>query len=110
MATLARARLAEAGYEVLLVTGDKDMLQVGRRSRSSVLAPQAKGDDYARLDADGVRAKWGVAAGPDPRRAGADGRRVGRLSGRARRRRRPAVELMSQFGSVDALYDAASPR
>src|SRR4029077_20193797 len=58
MATLARVG-SEAGHEVLLVTGDKDMLQVVGGS-VAVLAPEAKGDDYARLDANGVRAKWGV--------------------------------------------------
>src|SRR5512143_1215671 len=48
MATLAR-RGAEASREVGLVTGDADMLQrVG--DSVVVLAPQGKGDDYARLD------------------------------------------------------------
>src|SRR5215831_9669729 len=43
MATLSRLG-ADAGYEVVLVTGDKDMLQlVG--GPVSVLSPQGKGDD-----------------------------------------------------------------
>src|SRR5262245_32296717 len=58
MATLSRVG-AEAGYEVLLITGDKDMLQLVDGA-VAVLVPQGKGDDYVRLDPDGVRAKWGV--------------------------------------------------
>lgn len=61
MATLA-TRAAAAGHEVVLVTGDKDMLQVVDE-RVTVLAPQGKGEDYLRMDADAVRAKWGV--GPE---------------------------------------------
>jgi 5'-3' exonuclease len=102
MATLARVG-SEAGHEVLLVTGDKDMLQVVGGT-VAVLSPQSKGDDYARLDADGVRAKWGVP--PDQIRDvlalmgdASDGypgvRGVGEKT---------AVELLSQFGSVDAVY------
>jgi len=60
MATLARRAVAD-GMEVVLVTGDKDMLQVvGEHVR--VLAPQPR-DTYQWLDADGVRAKWKV--GPE---------------------------------------------
>ena len=103
MATLARLG-AGAGYEVLLVTGDKDMLQlVG--GPVAVLAPQGKGDDYARLDAEGVRAKWGV--GPEHIRDvlalmgdASDG-----YPGVPGVGEKTAVELMSTFGSLDALYD-----
>src|SRR5512143_2049563 len=60
MATLA-ARGARDGLEVVLVTGDKDMLQVvGGPVR--VLVPQTR-DEYLWMDADGVRAKWQV--GPE---------------------------------------------
>src|SRR3989442_12802747 len=62
MATLAR-RGAEAGYEVVLVTGDKDMLQVVS-DRVAVLAPRARGEDYLRVDAAAVRQRGGV--GPEP--------------------------------------------
>ena len=60
MATLA-ARGAREGLEVVLVTGDKDMLQVvGGPVR--VLVPQSR-EAYEWMDADAVRAKWGV--GPE---------------------------------------------
>ena len=71
MATLARLG-AEAGHEVVLVTGDKDMLQVVG-PHVKVMVPQTR-DQYAILDAEGVKAKWGVGPGEHSRRAGADGR------------------------------------
>ncbi len=103
MATLARLG-AEAGLEVLLVTGDKDMLQlVG--GPVVVMSPQGKGDDISRLDADGVRAKWGV--GPEHIRDvlalmgdASDG-----YPGVPGVGEKTAVELMKSFGSLDALYD-----
>lgn len=57
MGTLARAGAA-AGYDVVLVTGDKDMLQLVN-DRVLVLAPQGKGDDLKAMTADEVRARWG---------------------------------------------------
>src|SRR6266436_1623956 len=48
MASLARRGVAE-GLEVVLVTGDKDMLQIVG-DHVSVLLPQAR-DEYVRLDA-----------------------------------------------------------
>ena len=103
MATLSRLGV-DAGYEVLLVTGDKDMLQlVG--GPVTVLSPQGKGDEYAKVDADAVRAKWGV--GPEHIRDvlalmgdASDG-----YPGVPGVGEKTAVELMSRFGSLDALYD-----
>src|SRR5437762_2761659 len=103
MATLARVG-AEAGYEVLLVTGDKDMLQLVGGS-VAVLAPQGKGDDYAKLDADGVRARWGVP----PERM----RDVLALMGDASDGypgvpgvgEKTAVELLNAFDTLDGIYE-----
>ena len=61
MATLAR-RGAEQGFEVILVTGDKDMLQVVG-GPVTVLTPQARGEDYVRMDPAAVAERWGV--GPE---------------------------------------------
>ncbi len=58
MGTLAR-RAEAAGIEVLLVSGDKDLLQlVSERVR--VLAPGREGNAWALLDAAGVRERLGV--------------------------------------------------
>ncbi len=103
MATLSKVG-SEAGYEVLLITGDKDMLQLVD-GKVVVLAPAAKGDDYTRLDPDGVRAKWGV--GPEQIRDvlalmgdASDG-----YPGVPGVGEKTAVELMGTFGDLDTLYD-----
>src|SRR5262249_26497746 len=102
MATLARVG-EEAGYEVLLVTGDKDMLQL-IDDAVNVLSPQGKGDEYARLDAAGVRAKWGV--GPEQIRDvlalmgdASDG-----YPGVPGVGEKTAVELLTAFGTLDGIY------
>src|SRR5262249_26787625 len=93
-----------AGYEGLVVTGDKDMLQL-IDDAVNVLSPQGKGDEYARLDAAGVRAKWGV--GPEQIRDvlalmgdASDG-----YPGVPGVGEKTAVELLSTFGTLDALYE-----
>src|SRR5580765_2365005 len=102
MATLSRMG-AEAGYEVLLVTGDKDMLQLVGDS-VVVLSPQAKGDDYARLDADGVRARWGVPPEQIRDVLALMGDASDGYPGVPGVGEKTAVELLTTFGSVDAMY------
>jgi DNA polymerase-1 len=103
MATLSRVG-AEAGYEVVLVTGDKDMLQLVNES-VIVLSPQAKGDDYARLDADGVRAKWGVPPEQIRDVLALMGDATDGYPGVPGVGEKTAVELLTTFGSVDAMYE-----
>src|SRR5258706_1187605 len=102
MATLARQG-AEAGYEVVLVTGDKDMLQVVG-DQVAVLSPQARGEDYQRVDSEGVRARWGV--GPEHIRdvLALMGDSSDNIPGVPGVGEKTAVELMGQFGSLEALY------
>ncbi len=103
MATLARLG-GEAGLEVVLVTGDKDMLQVVN-DRVTVLAPQGRGDEWARMDADAVRAKWGV--GPEGIRdvLALMGDSSDNIPGVPGVGEKTAVELMKTFGTLDALYE-----
>jgi DNA polymerase-1 len=101
MATLA-ARGARDGLEVVLVTGDKDMLQVvGGPVR--VLVPQAR-EAYEWLDADGVRAKWDV--GPEHIRdvLALMGDATDNIPGVPGVGEKTAKELVRHFGSLDALY------
>ena len=101
MATLA-ARGAREGLEVVLVTGDKDMLQVvGGPVR--VLVPQAH-EAYEWMDADAVRAKWEV--GPEHIRdvLALMGDASDNIPGVPGVGEKTAKELMRQFGSLDALY------
>jgi DNA polymerase I len=102
MATLARLG-AEAGHEVVLVTGDKDMLQlVGESVR--VLVPQSR-DEYVWLDAGGVEQKWGV--GPEHIRdvLALMGDSSDNIPGVPGVGEKTAVELMKQFGSLEAIYE-----
>ncbi|NOT35582.1 MAG: DNA polymerase I [Candidatus Eisenbacteria bacterium] len=102
MATLAQLAAA-AGHEVILVTGDKDMLQVVT-DRVTVLAPQGKGEDYARMDPAAVRAKWGV--GPEHIRdvLALMGDSSDNIPGVKGVGEKTAVELLTQFHSLDELY------
>jgi DNA polymerase-1 len=101
MATLA-ARGARDGLEVVLVTGDKDMLQVVGGS-VRVLAPRTR-DDYEWVDPDGVRAKWGV--GPEHIRdvLALMGDASDNIPGVPGIGEKTAVELMGAFGSLEELY------
>src|SRR5690242_14691514 len=102
MATLA-ARGTADGHEVVLVTGDKDMLQVvGAGVR--VLAPRTR-DEYEWIDAEQVRAKWGV--GPEHIRdlLALMGDTSDNIPGVPGIGEKTEVELMSQFESLDALYE-----
>ena len=101
MATLA-ARGAREGFEVVLVTGDKDMLQVvGGPVR--VLVPQTR-EAYEWMDADAVRAKWEV--GPEHIRdvLALMGDTSDNIPGVPGVGEKTAKELMRQFGSLDAVY------
>ncbi len=102
MATLARRGAAE-GFEVILVTGDKDMLQVVG-DRVTVLAPQARGEDHLRMDPAAVAAKWGV--GPEHIRdvLALMGDSSDNIPGVPGVGEKTAVELMRRFGSLEELY------
>src|SRR5262245_23907880 len=59
MASLA-CRATREGHEVVLVTSDKDMLQLVE-DRVRVLAPTGRGEEYTWIDRADVHEKWGVA-------------------------------------------------
>lgn len=102
MATLARAG-AEAGYDVVLVTGDKDMLQVVN-DRVLVLAPAGKGDDMKAMTSEAVREKWGVGPGHIRDVLALMGDSSDNIPGVPGVGEKTAVELMRQFGSLEDLY------
>ncbi len=102
MATLAHRALAE-GMDVVLVTNDKDLQQLVK-DHVLVLAPGGGGKDDVWMDAAAVRAKWGV----DPHALrdvlalmGDSSDNVPGVPGVGEK---TAVDLVSKFGSVDALY------
>jgi DNA polymerase-1 len=103
MATLARQG-AEAGHEVVLVTGDKDMLQVVNE-HVTVLVPRSRGDDYERMDAAAVRDKWSVGPGGIRDVLALMGDSSDNIPGVPGIGEKTAKELMQAFGSLDAIYD-----
>ncbi|MEO5617173.1 MAG: DNA polymerase I [Candidatus Eisenbacteria bacterium] len=103
MATLAHRGAAE-GFEVVLVTSDKDMLQ-SVEDRVRVYTPLSRGEGWDRIDADGVRAKWGV--GPEHIRdvLALMGDTSDNIPGVPGVGEKTAVELMNRFGTLEALYE-----
>ena len=97
-----RARAQD--LDVVLVTSDKDMLQlVGPRVR--VLAPGARAGEQVLYDADKVREKWGVGPEQIPDLLALMGDSIDNIPGVPGVGQKTAVKLIGQFGSVDGLYD-----
>jgi DNA polymerase-1 len=103
MATLAHRGAAE-GFDVVLVTGDKDMLQAVE-DRVRVFSPGTRSDEWVRIDAGGVREKWGV--GPEHIRdvLALMGDSTDNIPGVPGVGEKTAVELMNEFGSLEKLYE-----
>ena len=102
MGTLARCAERE-GWDVTLVTGDKDMFQLVN-DRVKLLCPTGKGEEYARIDRDGVKAKWGVTPEQMPDVLALMGDTSDNVPGVPGVGEKTAVELIAAFGSLDQLY------
>ncbi len=100
--TLA-TRAAAAGFDVAIVTGDKDFFQlVGGRIR--VFNPR---DDGAWFDADGVVEKFGVRPDQVIDVLSLTGDAVDNVKGVAGIGEKGARDLIAEFGSLDALLAGA---
>ncbi len=102
MATLAK-RGERDGIDVVLVTGDKDMLQLVNE-HVRVYAPVARGEDYTWTDRQAVIERWGVA----PEQVGdvlaLMGDLIDNVPGVHGVGEKTAVELIARFGSLEELY------
>ena len=97
IATLAR-RGAEAGMEVVIVAGDKDLAQmVGDRVR---MLDTMRDVTY---DADLVRKKWGVAPSQIPDLLAIMGDSVDNIPGVPGIGQKGAAALLEKYGSLDAI-------
>jgi len=93
--------------DVVLVTQDKDMLQlVG--PRVTVLAPGAKAGEQIIYDADRVREKWGVGPEQIPDLLALMGDSIDNIPGVPGVGEKTAVKLIGQFGGVERLYENLS--
>ncbi len=97
------ARAEALPLEVILVTGDKDMLQlVGPRVR--VLSPGPRGEGLL-LDEAAVREKWGVEPRQIPDLLALMGDSIDNIPGVPGVGQKTAARLIAQFGGVRRLYD-----
>ncbi|MBI3625658.1 MAG: DNA polymerase I, partial [Candidatus Rokubacteria bacterium] len=95
-------RVRELPLEVVLVTGDKDMLQlVGPKVR--VLATSSKGDRVL-FDEGQVREKWEVEPAQIPDLLALMGDAIDNIPGVPGVGEKTAAKLIKQFGSVERLY------
>ena len=96
-------RMRTEPVDMVLVTGDKDMLQlVGPRVR--VLSTNARGEPVWFDDA-AVAGKWGVAPGQIPDLLALIGDSIDNIPGVPGVGEKTAVKLIGQFGSVERLYE-----
>ncbi len=96
-------RMGSEPVEMVLVTADKDMLQlVGPGVR--VLSTNVRGEPIW-FDDDAVAAKWGVAPKQIPDLLALMGDSIDNIPGVPGVGEKTAVKLISQFGSVERLYE-----
>jgi DNA polymerase-1 len=96
-------RMRSEPVEMVLVTADKDMLQlVGPGVR--VLSTNVRGEPIW-FDDDAVTAKWGVAPKQIPDLLALMGDSIDNIPGVPGVGEKTAVKLISQFGSVERLYE-----
>jgi DNA polymerase-1 len=98
---VARARALP--LDVVLVTADKDMLQLVA-PRVSVLAPGARGERVV-FDEAQVKAKWGVEPERIPDLLALMGDAIDNIPGVPGVGLKTAVKLIAQFGSLERLYE-----
>src|SRR5207245_8561990 len=97
-------RARDLPVEVVLVTADKDMLQlVGPKVR--VLSELARTGQRVVFDEAAVKEKWGVAPEQIPDLLALMGDSIDNIPGVPGVGEKTAVKLISQFGGVSRLYD-----
>jgi len=104
IATLVEHALKLDDLDVVIVTGDKDLLQlVGPRVR--VLSVLGRTGERVVYDEARVRERWGVAPGQIADVLALMGDSIDNIPGVKGVGEKTAVKLVDQFGSVDRLYE-----
>jgi DNA polymerase-1 len=104
LATLVTQALALTDLDVVLVTGDKDLLQlVGPRVR--VLSVLGRTGEKIVYDEPKVRERWGVGPDQIPDVMALMGDAIDNVPGVKGVGEKTAVKLITQYGSVAKLYD-----
>src|SRR5581483_297857 len=104
LATIVEKALAIPDLEIVIVTGDKDLLQlVGPRVR--VLSVLGRTGERVVYDEARVRERWGVAPGQIADVLALMGDSIDNIPGVKGVGEKTAVKLVDQFGSVERLYE-----
>jgi DNA polymerase-1 len=104
LATLVDQALRQTDLDVVLVSGDKDLLQlVGPRVR--VLSVLGRTGEKVVYDEAKVRERWGVEPAQIPDVLALMGDAIDNIPGVKGVGEKTAVKLISQFGSVARLYE-----
>jgi DNA polymerase-1 len=104
LATLVRNTLAHEGVDVVIVTGDKDLLQlVGPRVR--VLSVLGRTGERVVYDEAKVRERWGVEPVQIADVLALMGDSIDNIPGVRGVGEKTAVKLVTQFGGVERLYE-----
>ena len=103
MGTLAHRGDAD-GIDVALVTSDKDLLQLVS-DRVRLFSPASRGEDYNWVGPAQVREMWGVAPNQIRDVLALMGDSSDNVPGVPGVGEKTAVELISQFGTFDAMYE-----
>ncbi|HEU4368954.1 MAG TPA: DNA polymerase I [Methylomirabilota bacterium] len=104
LATLVEQALRHDGLDVVVVSGDKDLLQlVGPRVR--VLSVLGRTGERVMYDEARVRERWGVEPAQIADVLALMGDSIDNIPGVKGVGEKTAVKLIGQFGSVERLYD-----
>ena len=100
-------RTRELPVEVVLVTSDKDMLQLVS-PRVRVFSTTGRGGDRVVFDEAAVKAKWGVEPAQIPDILALMGDAIDNIPGVPGIGEKTAAKLIGQFGGVERLYENLS--
>ena len=100
-------RTRDLPVELVLVTSDKDMLQLVS-PRVKVFSTTGRGGDRVVFDEAAVKAKWGVEPAQIPDILALMGDSIDNIPGVPGVGEKTAVKLIGQFGGVERLYENLS--
>jgi DNA polymerase-1 len=100
-------RTRDLPIELVLVTSDKDMLQLVS-PRVRVFSTTGRGGDRVVFDEAAVKAKWGVEPAQIPDILALMGDSIDNIPGVPGVGEKTAAKLIGQFGSVERLYENLS--
>ncbi len=102
LGTLAKVGVSR-GYQSLIVTGDRDLLQLVDSDITVLLTSRTGISDLDRMDRDGVKAKMGVWPEQVPDLKGLMGDGSDNIPGVAGIGQKSALALMDLYGSVESI-------